>query len=169
MILVVMGVTASGKTTIGRRAAARLGWPFYDADDFHPPANVAKMSRGEPLTDDDRTPWLDALHRLMAEHGQAGRHAIVACSALKESYREVLEHGLTTVRFVYLKADPAVLQARLDHRRGHFMPKTMLPSQMAALEEPKDALTLDASRAPHELIERIVEYVGEEGAADVPH
>jgi len=162
MNLVVMGVTASGKSTIGRRSAARLGWPFYDADDFHPPANVAKMSRGEPLTDDDRTPWLEALHRLMADHEQAGRHAIVACSALKASYRAVLERGLASVRFVYLKGDPEVLQARLDHRKGHFMPKTMLPSQLAALEEPKDALTLDASRPPQELVERVAEYVADQ-------
>jgi gluconokinase len=159
MILVLMGVTASGKTTIGSRAATRLGWPFHDADDYHPPENIAKMSRGEPLTDDDRRPWLEALHRVMAEHERAGHHAIVACSALKEHYREILTDGLHTVRFVYLKVDPAVIQARLNRRKGHFMPKTMLPSQMAALEEPKDAIVLDASRPSAQLVDEIVAYV----------
>jgi gluconokinase len=159
MIVVVMGVTASGKSTVGRRAAARLGWPFYDADDFHPPENVAKMSRGEPLTDDDRAPWLEALHRSMAEHDQDGRSAFYACSALKEHYRVVLRGDLTSVHFVYLKGDVETLQARLDHRKGHFMPRTMLPSQLAALEEPADALTLDAALPSRELVDRVVDYV----------
>lgn len=157
MVIVIMGVTASGKTTIGTRASKRLGWPFYDADEFHPPANIAKMSRGEPLTDDDREPWLQALHDKMAEEEQAGRSAIFACSALKDRYRDVLRDGLSTVRFVFLKGDPDVLQARLDHRKGHFMPRTMLPSQLAALEEPEpgEALVLDAARPPNELVDEI--------------
>ena len=159
MILIVMGVTASGKRTVGRRAAARLGWPFYDADDFHPPDNIAKMSRGEPLTDDDRGPWLDALHRSMADHEEGGRSAIYACSALKERYRQVLRGDLTSVHFVYLKGDIDTLQARLDHRKGHFMPRTMLPSQLAALEEPADALILDAGLPTRDLVDRVVDFV----------
>lgn len=161
MIIVIMGVTASGKTTIGTRASKRLGWPFYDADEFHPPANIAKMSRGEPLTDEDREPWLQALHDKMAEEERAGRSAIFACSALKDRYRDVLRDGLSTVRFVFLKGDPEVLQARLDHRKGHFMPRTMLPSQMAALEEPApgEALVLDAARPPNDLVDEIARMV----------
>lgn len=159
MILVVMGVTASGKSTVGRRAAARLGWPFYDADDFHPPANIDKMSRGEPLTDDDRAPWLEALHRSMVEHEEDGRSAIYACSALKERYRQVLRGDLASVHFVYLKGDVDTLQARLDHRKGHFMPRTMLPSQLAALEEPADALTLDAALPSRDLVDQVVDFV----------
>jgi gluconokinase len=161
MIIVIMGVTASGKTTIGTRASKRFGWPFYDADEFHPPANIAKMSRGEPLTDADREPWLQALHDKMAEEERAGRSAIFACSALKSRYRDVLRQGLSAVRFVFLKGDPDVLQARLDHRKGHFMPRTMLPSQMAALEEPEpgEALELDAAKPPNELVDAIADMV----------
>jgi gluconokinase len=161
MIIVIMGVTASGKTTIGTRAAKRFGWRFYDADEFHPPENIAKMSRGEPLTDVDREPWLQALHDKMAEEERAGHSAIFACSALKSRYRDVLREGLPMVRFVFLKGDPEVLQARLDHRKGHFMPRTMLPSQMAALEEPEpgEALVLDAAKAPNELVDQIAEMV----------
>jgi gluconokinase len=161
MVIVIMGVTASGKTTIGTRASKRLGWHFYDADEFHPPENIAKMSRGEPLTDADREPWLKALHDKMAEEERAGRSAIFACSALKQRYRDILSDGLSTVRFVFLKGDPEVLQARLDHRKGHFMPRTMLPSQMAALEEPApgDALILDASKPPSALVDELADFV----------
>jgi gluconokinase len=161
MIIVIMGVTASGKTTIGTRASKRFGWHFYDADEFHPPENIAKMSRGEPLTDADREPWLKALHDKMAEEERAGRSAIFACSALKERYRDILRDGLSTVRFVFLKGDPEVLQSRLDHRKGHFMPRTMLPSQMAALEEPEpgEALVLDAAKPPDDLVDEIADMV----------
>jgi carbohydrate kinase (thermoresistant glucokinase family) len=161
MIIVIMGVTASGKTTIGTRASKRFGWRFYDADEFHPPENIAKMSRGEPLTDADREPWLKALHDKMAEEERAGRSAIFACSALKAHYRDILRDGLSTVRFVFLKGDPEVLQARLDHRKGHFMPRTMLPSQIAALEEPgeDEALVLDAARPPNDLVDEIADMV----------
>lgn len=157
MVIVIMGVTASGKTTVGTRASKRLGWRFYDADEFHPPENIAKMSRGEPLTDADREPWLQALHDKMAEEERAGRSAIFACSALKSRYRDVLREGLSTVRFVFLKGEPDVLQARLEHRKDHFMPRTMLPSQMAALEEPEpgEALVLDAAMPPDELVDQV--------------
>jgi gluconokinase len=151
-----MGVTASGKTTIGQRLSKRLHWPFYDADEFHPPANIAKMSRGEPLTDVDREPWLAALHAKIEEHSRNGQPAIFACSALKDSYRHTLRGTLPDVYFVYLKGDPAVLQSRLDHRKGHFMPRTMLPSQLEALEEPKDALVLNAALTPPTLIKQII-------------
>lgn len=156
MVLIMMGVTASGKTTVGERLSKRLKWPFYDADAFHPPANIAKMSRGEPLTDEDRQPWLAALHAKIAEHSHAGRPAVFACSALKETYRDTLRGDLPDVHFVYLKGDPAVLQARLDHRKGHFMPRTMLPSQLEALQEPADALVLDAANTPSSLVRQII-------------
>jgi gluconokinase len=163
MNVIVMGVTASGKTTVGRRVAERLGWPFFDADQFHPPANIEKMSHGIPLTDDDREPWLQALHDLLATQEREGKDAVLACSALKERYRQVLRGGLRDVRFVYLKGDPAVLQARLDRRKGHFMPRTMLESQLAALEEPNDALVLDAARPPSRLVERILTAIKKAG------
>jgi gluconokinase len=158
MVLVLMGVTASGKTTIGQRLARRLKWPFYDADGFHPPENIAKMSRGEPLTDADRQPWLQALHEKIAEHVRDGRPAIFACSALKDAYRHTLRGTLpdAEVQFVYLKGDPAVLQSRLDHRKGHFMPRTMLPSQLDALEEPQDALIVNAALTVPTLVRQII-------------
>lgn len=160
MVLILMGVTASGKTTIGRRLARRLGWPFFDADAFHPPANIAKMSRGEPLTDEDRGPWLAALHDLIAQHVRSGSPAVLACSALKTAYREVLRGHLPDVQFVYLKADAALLQRRLDQRKGHFMPPSMLPSQLAALEEPHDGLTVDAGLPVPHLVRQIVTAFG---------
>jgi len=159
MLLLLMGVTASGKTTVGHLLAERLGWPFYDGDDFHPPANVEKMSHGIPLTDEDRAPWLATLHQLLADREQRGQSAILACSALKDRYRQVLAQGLLTLRVVYLKGDPATLQERLDHRIGHFMPKTMLPSQMAALEEPAGAFIVNAALPPDVIVEKIIDGV----------
>ncbi len=157
MLLPLMGVTAWGKTTVGHLLRDRLGWPFYDGDDFHPQANIDKMSKGIPLTDDDRRPWLGSLHRVMADAEARGESAILASSALKEAYRRILSDGLRTLRIIYLKGDPATLQARLDHRVGHFMPKTMLPSQMAALEEPADAIVVNAGQPPNVIVEQILE------------
>ena|SRR5690349_2408325 len=158
MLLLLMGVTASGKTTVGKLLADRLGWPFYDGDDFHPAANVEKMAHGIPLTDDDRAPWLAALHQVMAETEQRGESAIIGCSALKAAYRRVLSDGLHTLRIVFLHGDPEVLQARLDHRVGHFMPRTMLPSQMAALEEPTEpgVITVNAANPPDVIVQQIL-------------
>jgi len=157
MVLLLMGVTASGKTTVGHLLRDRLGWPFYDGDDFHPPANIEKMSKGIPLTDDDRRPWLESLHRVMADAEARGESAIVASSALKEAYRRILADRLRTLHIVYLKGDPATLQDRLDQRVGHFMPKTMLPSQMAALEEPKEALVVNAGQPPNVIVQQILD------------
>lgn len=150
MILVLTGVAGSGKTTIGQRLSIELGWPFFDADDFHPPANVEKMSRGIPLTDDDRWPWLRNLRRRMQEEEAGGRHAIFACSALKASYRSFLREG-GDVQCIYLKGDPALIRDRLDQRPGHFMKPQMLESQFAALEEPADCLTVDIRPPPEEV------------------
>jgi gluconokinase len=159
MVIVVMGVAASGKTTVGHMLAEELGWTFYDADDFHPRANVEKMSRGVPLDDEDRRPWLESLRELIRECLSLGRDAVLACSALKESYRECLliDEG---VRPVYLKAGRALIRERLTERSGHFMKPQMLDSQFAALEEPEASTHFDASRPPAELVREIRERLG---------
>ncbi|MFO1314814.1 MAG: gluconokinase [Burkholderiales bacterium] len=142
MILLMMGVCGCGKTTVGEALAQSLGWPFYDADDFHPPANVAKMAAGEPLTDDDRWPWLDRLADEMRAILARGGHAVLACSALKEAYRARLAQA-GDVRVVFLAGDAATIAARLAGRQHRYMPPTLLPSQFAALEEPARALRID--------------------------
>jgi len=139
MIVVVMGVSGSGKSTVGEALASVLHWPFLDADDFHPQANVAKMARGEPLTDDDRWPWLD---RLAAELAARGGNAVLACSALRAAYRERLSRA-GDVRFVHLHGDRDTIAARLASRQHRYMPATLLDSQFATLETPVDALALD--------------------------
>ena len=156
MVVILMGVTGSGKTTVGRRLAETLGWRFYDADDFHPAANVAAMRAGIPLTDRDREPWLTALAELIRELRAAGQSAALACSALKATYRARLtafaQARPDAVRFVYLRIRPAVAEQRLRARRAHFMPATLVPSQFAALEEPGDAIVMDAQLAPDEIV-----------------
>ena len=148
-----MGVCGCGKTTVGQALANRLGWPFFDADDFHPPANVAKMAKGVALTDTDREPWLDRLAAEMRAVARKGRHAVLACSALKESYRRRIAQGLQNpgaegegdaeFRIVYLKGDAKTIGPRLALRSGHYMPSSLLASQFAALEEPDDAMVID--------------------------
>ena len=142
MIVVLMGVTGSGKTTVGRALAESLRWAFYDADDFHPPANVAKMASGVPLTDNDRWPWLDRIADLLAHVQARGDHAVLACSALKQIYRDRIARA-GAVRFVFLQGDLATIEARLATRRHKYMPASLLPSQIATLEEPTDALVVD--------------------------
>ncbi|HEY7107459.1 MAG TPA: gluconokinase, GntK/IdnK-type [Acidimicrobiia bacterium] len=139
--IVVMGVTGVGKTTVGERLAAALHLPFLDADEFHSDEAKAKMHAGIGLTDSDRAPWLDGLHRALQEH--AGTGLVLACSALKESYREQLAAGLDHVRFLWLTGDPAVLRGRIDARHGHYAGSDLLPSQLATLEPPRDAVTVD--------------------------
>src|SRR5215218_1732113 len=141
-----MGVTGVGKTTVGERLAADLGWPFFDADALHPPANVEKLRRGVALTDDDRAPWLAAIRDLMREHARAGRSAVIACSALKQAYRDYLAARTGDVRFVHLTGEFVLIEHRLRERAGHFMSPSLLASQFATLEEPTDALRLDVSR-----------------------
>jgi gluconokinase len=154
MIIVLMGVSGSGKTTIGRRLASKLGWEFIEGDDVHPQANKEKMSRGEPLDDSDREPWLAALAEMLRERVQSGRNAVLACSALKDAYRRRLRVS-PDVQFFYLKATAEQIARRLDKRRGHFFPPDLLRSQFEALEEPRDAHVVDASRPPDELVEEI--------------
>jgi len=142
MTVVLMGVCGCGKTSVGRALAAKLGWRFLDADDFHPPANVAKMAAGIALSDEDRWPWLDRLRSELANINSRGAHAVLACSALRERYRDRLSHG-RELRWVYLKGDMATIEYRLASRSGHFMPASLLASQFAALEEPAQALVVD--------------------------
>jgi gluconokinase len=142
MTVVIMGVCGCGKTTIGRALADELGWDFLDADEYHPEANVAKMAAGAALTDDDRWPWLDRLsHELRTLHAR-GRNAILACSALRQIYRDRLA-AAGELKWVYLKGDLATIEPRLASRRGHFMPSSLLASQFAALEEPAAAMVVD--------------------------
>jgi carbohydrate kinase (thermoresistant glucokinase family) len=136
MIVVVMGVSGSGKTTLGRALARELGAEFLEGDRFHPEANVAKMSRGEPLSDADRWPWLDRLAQELARVRKAGGNALLACSALKRAYRDRLRSGAPELRLLFLKGDKALIQERLRARTQHFMPPGLLESQFAALEEP---------------------------------
>ena len=158
MVIVVMGVSGAGKTTVGRALAETLGWPFYDGDDFHPPANIEKMRQGVPLTDADRRPWLETLRALIARHLQEGRPAVVACSALKRSYRDVLRRAGEGVRFVHLAADYETIRRRLEARRGHFFDPKLLQSQFDDLEAPDadEVLILEATRPVSELVRAIV-------------
>ena len=136
-----MGVSGSGKTTLGKELAAALSRPFFDADDFHPEANVVKMKKGEPLNDDDRWPWLSRLNSVLNEHLQEG--CVLACSALKESYRKLLFEGLEEqLLLVYLKGEYAYIHQRMQARKNHYMPATLLQSQFDTLEEPQNALVL---------------------------
>jgi gluconokinase len=134
--LIVMGVSGSGKTTIGAKLAKRLGWPYEDADTFHPPSNVAKMSAGQPLTDEDRWPWLKAIAAEIDRILGAGGTIVIGCSALKRVYRDILLHGRTDVRLIYLEGTQALIADRLGRRKGHFMPPGLLASQFSTLEPP---------------------------------
>lgn len=155
MVVVLMGVTGSGKTTVGERLAAELGWTFADADDFHPASNKAKMHAGIPLTDDDRWPWLEALRRAIEQSLASHRSIAIACSALKGSYREVLAGGLEDVHFVLLDGDPEVLRSRLAHRAHEFMNPALLQSQIETLERPEDAIVIDIEWPVDEQVRRI--------------
>jgi gluconokinase len=166
-IMVVMGAAGAGKTTVGQALAADLGWPFADADAFHSPASLAKMSAGIPLTDADRAPWLDRLAAWIADRLAAGQTGVLACSALKEDYRRHLSGGRDEVLFVYLKADPALLADRLIHRHGHFAKVNLLESQLATLEEPQGAVVVDAAMTPEQIVE-VVRALLEANRADLP-
>ncbi len=160
--LVLMGVTATGKTTVGRLLAARTGWRFAEGDAYHPPENVAKMRRGIPLEDPDRWPWLAAIADDIARWRAAGRSAIVTCSALKRAYRDLLRRS-GPLHFVHLTGDPALLAARMAARRGHYMPPSLLPSQLATLEPPQgepDVTTCDVAPPPAEIAARILAELG---------
>jgi gluconokinase len=160
VIVVLMGVTGVGKTTIGRLLSQDLGWAFLDADDFHPPANVAKMRSGFPLTDADREPWLTALRAEIESRLSRGESAVLACSALKQSYRDRL-HASEAVRFVHLRGDASLIRERLLARSGHYMDPGLLASQFAALEEPQGGvLVVDIASTPGDIATRVEAELG---------
>ena len=165
MIVLLMGVSGAGKTTIGTRLAEALGARFHEGDAFHPPANVAKMARGEPLTDDDRLPWLAAIAAAIGRADQAGETAVFACSALRRRYRDILRGACAELKLVHLDGSEALIRERLETRRGHFMPPALLPSQFRTLEPPDPAerpIVIDIAAAPETIVARI------HAALDVP-
>ena len=162
MIAIVFGVSGTGKTTIGKLLAQELGWRFYEADDFHPRANIEKMRSGRPLTDEDRWPWLKLLREQIARSLAAKENAVLACSALKRAYRERLRVS-DDVKFVFLRGDYALIENQLRRRNGHFMNPALLRSQFADLEEPQpdeDAITIELGRTPEELVAEIKTKLG---------
>jgi len=154
-----MGVTGAGKTTIGTMLAAQLNWQFADADTFHPPANIQKMSRGVPLNDTDRAPWLAAMRKAILEWIAAGKNVILACSALKRAYRDELRPS-PEVKIVYMKGSYALFAERIRQRHGHFAGEGILAGQFADLEEPDDAIAIDAAKSPEEIVAGIRKQLG---------
>ena len=161
-IVIVMGVAGSGKSTIGALLASRIGAQFHDADEFHPPGNVAKMAAGIPLDDTDRAPWLARLRQEVIDAAPAGKLSVLACSALKRLYREHLGVGTEGVALVYLKGDPLTLSERITERSGHYMKAGMLESQLAILEEPSpdEGLTMEIASSPEEIVASIEAALG---------
>jgi gluconokinase len=160
MVAIVMGVTGAGKTAIGRALAASLGWEFHDGDHFHTEASKRKMHRGIALDDSDRAPWLSALRRLIRAMLSEGRDGVVACSALKQSYRDQLVVDPNLVKVVYLKASKRIIVERLRDRIGHFMNPDLLESQFDTLEEPRDAMVVEASAALEAIVSEIKARLG---------
>lgn len=154
MIVIVMGVVGAGKTTVGKLLASELGWQFADADDFHPASNVEKISHGIPLTDEDREPWLDRLRDAILQWIANGQSAVLACSALKRIYRLTLQ-AAPEVRFVFLNGSAALIAERLHARHGHFAGEAILASQLADLEEPDDAVKVEISGTPQQIVDQI--------------
>ncbi|ACB74118.1 carbohydrate kinase, thermoresistant glucokinase family [Opitutus terrae PB90-1] len=150
-----MGVSGSGKTTVGKLLARELGWSFADADDFHSAANKAKMAAGHPLNDADRAPWLTALRQHIEECLASGKNVVIACSALKASYRAQLRGNSDAIKWVHLHGSPELIRSRLASRSGHYMRAQMLDSQLATLEPPKHALTVDVAATPAEIVDQI--------------
>ena len=157
--VVVMGVSGSGKSTVARRLADRLHWDLLEGDDLHPPANVEAMAAGTPLTDADRRPWLEAIGRWVDGRASAGASAVLTCSALQRSYRDVLREGRPTLCFCHLTVDPGQVQRRMAVRRGHFMPASLLPSQLATLEPlgpDEPGITVSSNEPPEAVVAEVV-------------
>jgi len=163
MIIIVMGVSGSGKTAVGRELARQLGCPFYDGDEFHPPENIAKMARGLPLDDHDREPWLARLRELMGEHAKKGETAVFACSALKKSYRDLLRAGGDPMQFVHLQGDFELIWDRMRRRKTHYMKADMLESQFDALEPPgsDEAMIVDITQNVADITSAILDQLGQ--------
>jgi gluconokinase len=157
MIVILMGVSGSGKTTIGKRLAEGLGWVFFEGDDFHPQANITKMAKGIPLSDMDRQPWLNALRKLISQLIHEEESAVITCSALKAAYRQFLKQGNKEVCFVYLKGDYELIEKRLEQRSDHYMKAGLLSSQFADLQEPEGVMTVDIGEDPEEIVRSIQE------------
>jgi gluconokinase len=170
--LVVMGVSGVGKTSVATAIVARTGWAFAEGDDLHPDANRAKMAAGTPLDDEDRWPWLRRVAAWIGEQEAAGRDAVVTCSALKRSYRDLLCDGHPSVRFVHLLAPPDLLQSRVDNRRGHYMPPALLGSQLATLEplQPDEpGFTVGTDRSPDDVADEVLAHIGAQpSSSDAP-
>lgn len=161
--VVVMGVSGSGKTTLARGIAERLGWEFLEGDELHPRANVEKMAAGTPLTDEDRRPWLLAVGAWIDRCGAAGTSAVLTCSALRRSYRDLLRRGRPGVRFCHVTADPELIARRVEQRRGHYMPPSLLPSQLATLEplaEDEPGVTVSAGGPADDVLTEALTRLG---------
>ena len=156
---IVMGVSGCGKSSVGKALAEHLGWDFYDADDFHPPASVEKMANGIPLDDSDRAPWLASLHELISSSLKADRPGVLACSALKERYRQRLMDGNDSVQLVYLKGSYELIWSRMEMRTDHYMKPHMLKSQFDTLEEPTNALTMDISMSVNDIVREVLKQM----------
>jgi gluconokinase len=168
--VIVMGVSGSGKTTVAKGIAERMGWEFAEGDDFHPRANVEKMAAGHPLTDEDRWPWLRAIGAWIDEREAEGTCAVLTCSALRRVYRDLLREGRPNVRFCHVEADPDLIAERLSHRQGHYMPPSLLPSQLATLEPlqaDEPGVVVSAKETPEEVVDQAIEVLGleHEGAS----
>lgn len=159
-VIILMGVTGVGKIEIGEELAEELGWVFYNGADFHSQANIDKMKEGIPLTDEDRQPWLETLNKLIHKHIQQGQPAVLACSALKQSYRDTLLAGNEGAVFVYLKGNPTLIGARLRQRLGQFMKSSLIEHQYETLEEPEGVLTIEADEPPRAIIRQILKEFG---------
>ncbi len=157
--LILMGVSGSGKTSVGKALAEQLNWDFYDADDFHPPENVARMAGGIPLDDSDRTPWLASLHDLISSSLKQNKSGVLACSALKDRYRQQLLEGNDGVQLVYLKGSYDLIWSRMETRTDHYMKPHMLKSQFETLEEPTHALVIEISSPVDEIIQEILQRI----------
>jgi gluconokinase len=158
VIILLMGPAGSGKTTVGELLAAKLSWNFFDGDNFHSPDNIEKMSHSVPLGDEDRIPWLNSIREAMLQWEAQRQNVVLTCSALKRSYRELLQVS-SNVKLVYLKGTYELLRERLRSRKGHYAGEQLLASQLADLEEPTDALTVDASRSPEEIVAEILKLL----------
>jgi gluconokinase len=160
LVLIFMGVSGSGKTTVGTLFAKRTGALFFEGDEFHPSENIEKMRRGVPLTDADRARWLQTLREIIVRSLDQGTFTVIACSALKAAYRDLLQGGDARVKFVYLTGPRPVIEARLKTRRNHFMPPTLLDSQLATLEPPVDALTFSCEKSSEEIVTALIQALG---------